>query len=274
MHNLAGHEGIDPHELLGRARSDARGYGAEIVTASVTAAHRADGRWLVRTETGTADPLRARALVFATGVVEELPEVPGLADLWGGDVVSCPYCHGWEVRDQPVAVVGSGPRAWQQLLLLRRFTEDLALVGNGPTGLERGQLDHLRRTGVAVHEEPVDRVVSKGGRLYGIAFANGAVLQRAAVFAATTRRQATELPATLGCEVSSAAIVADDEGRTGVSGVWAAGSCARPSLTVAGSVGHATTTAIAVNNALIMEELELAPELEPQSQSQSQSQLR
>ncbi|TDD44957.1 NAD(P)/FAD-dependent oxidoreductase, partial [Nonomuraea terrae] len=94
VHNVAGHEGVAPGRLLELARDDARRYGAEVVCDVVTEARREGARWLVGLRDGGR--LRARALVLATGVIEELPPVPGLAALWGGDVVSCPYCHGWE----------------------------------------------------------------------------------------------------------------------------------------------------------------------------------
>ncbi|MFG2074595.1 NAD(P)/FAD-dependent oxidoreductase [Nonomuraea maritima] len=252
VHNLAGHEGVAPACLLELARDDARRYGARIVRDAVTEARQDGSRWLLGLRGG--DAWRARALVLATGVIEELPPVEGLDALWGGDVVSCPYCHGWEARDRPVAVVGTGERAWRQVLLLRRFTGDLALLTGGPAGFDGERLAFLRDAGVSVREEPIARVVAEEGRLSGVAFAGGDFLPRDVVFAATSRRQASALPAALGCEIDGAAVVTDRTGRTGVPGVWAAGSCADPALTVAGSAGHATTTAIAVNDALLDED--------------------
>lgn len=256
VHNLAGHEGIAPGELLARARADAERYGVVILPGAVAGARYTDARWRVALRTDAADggALRARALVLATGVAEELPPVEGLAALWGGDVVSCPYCHGWEARNSPVAVVGSGSRAWRQLLLLRRFTDDLVLLSDGPADLDAERLDHLRRVGITVREDPLARVVADQGRLAAVEFADGELLPRSVLFASTTRRQASTLPAELGCTVTDAAVSTDADGRTGVPGVWAVGSCAHPALTVAGSAGDATTTAIALDGALLDEE--------------------
>ncbi|TDD29081.1 NAD(P)/FAD-dependent oxidoreductase, partial [Nonomuraea terrae] len=166
--------------------------------------------------------------------------------------------HGWEARDRPVAVVGAGERAWRQVLLLRRFTGDLVLLTGGPSGFDDERLEWLRAAGVAVREEPIARVVADGGRLTGVEFAHGEFLPRAVVFAATSRRPASPLPAELGCTISGAAVVTDADGHTGVPGVWAAGSCAQPALTVAGSAGHATATAIALNDALLDEDTGLS----------------
>jgi thioredoxin reductase (NADPH) len=243
VHNLAGHEGIAPGELLERARADARRYGARITEAEVTEAHRDHDRWRL-------GEISARALVLATGVTEVLPPVPGLDALWGTVAVSCPYCHGWEARGKAVAVVGSGPRAWQQLLLLRRFTDDLTLLSHGPHGLDDGQRRRLRTWRIPVDDTPIAEITATEVR-----FADGNRLKRDVYFAATTRLPASELPAKLGCTImESGAVATDSQGRTGVPGVWAAGSCMDPSLTVAGSIGHATTVAIALNNELIVEE--------------------
>jgi hypothetical protein len=80
--------------------------------------------------------------------MEDLPAIARLASLWGRDGVACPYCHGWEARDKAVAVLGSGPRAWRHLLLLLRFASDLALISNGPAGLDDVRFEYLRRAGV------------------------------------------------------------------------------------------------------------------------------
>jgi thioredoxin reductase len=258
VHNLCGQEGIAPGRLLAQSRQDVARYGVEIIPGEVVDAHRDDLGWVVRPDAGEA--LRTRAIVLATGVVEDLPAVAGLADLWGGDVVSCPYCHGWEARDKAVAVLGTGPRAWRQLLLLRRFTEDLVLVAGEPAGLDDRQLDHVERAGIVVREQPVARVRSQGGHLAGIEFADGTVLARDVVFAATTRRQPSGLAAKLGCVIeaegpTSPGIRTDPTGRTSVPGVWAVGSAGDPRLTVAGSAGQATGVAIALNDSFIDDDL-------------------
>lgn len=248
VHNFGGHEGIAPGELLERARGDARRYGVRITEVEVEVAEAYRDRDLWR-----LDEVSARALVLATGVTEVLPPVRGLAELWGRAVVSCPYCHGWEARGKAIAVVGSGPRAWQQLLLLRRFTDDLTLLSHGPDALDDSQRRRLRAWRIPVHEAPISEVTATEVR-----FADGSRLKREAYFAATTRRPASQLPVTLGCRVTeSGAIATDSLGRTSVTGIWAAGSCADPSLTVAGSIGHATALAIALNNQMTREETDL-----------------
>lgn len=258
VHNLVGHEGIAPGELLGRGRADAERYGVEVVSGAVIDARRAGSRWRV----GTADGRwrRCRALLLASGVVEDLPPIDGLADLWGRDIVGCPYCHGWEARDRPVGVLGSGARAWRLLVLLLRFTRDLVLLGNGPSRLDHAQLGHLARTGVEVREHAVREVEARHGRLTAVRFDTGAELRRERLFVVTERRQPSDLAVRLGCAIvpegpAARAVDTDPSGRTSVPGVWAAGSAANPALTVIGAAGHATAVAIGLNNALVDEDV-------------------
>lgn len=192
--------------------------------------------------------------------MEDLPAVDGLAGLWGRDVVACPYCQGWEARDEAVAVVGPGPRAWQHLLLLLRFTQDVVLISNGPARLDDTRLGYLRRAGVVVREDPIARVETDGDRLAAIRFVTGETLPREALFVVTARRQPSDLAARLGCAVlaegpSAGALDADASGRTSAASVWAAGSSVNPSLTVIGAAGHAGAVAIAINNSLIDEDV-------------------
>jgi thioredoxin reductase len=258
VHNMLGHEGVAPGELLGRGRADAERYGVEVVSGAVIDARRVGSQWRV----GTADGSwrRCRALLLASGVVEDLPPIDGLADLWGRDVVGCPYCHGWEARDRSVAVLGSGPRAWRLLVLLMRFTRDLVLLGNGPSGLDDAQLGYLARTGVEVCEHAVRGVEARHGRLTAVRFDTGAELCRERLFVVTQRSQPSDLAVRLGCAIISEgptapAVDTDPSGRTSVPGVWAVGSSANPALTVMGAAGHATTVAIELNNALIDDEV-------------------
>jgi thioredoxin reductase len=256
VHNLCGQEGVEPGHLMARGRQDASRYGVEIVPGEVVESVQEGARRVVRTASG--DLLLARALVLASGIVEDLPAVDGLATLWGRDVVSCPYCHGWEARDKAVAVLGTGPRAWRQVLLMRRYTEDLVVLGDGPAGLDDHQLEYVRRAGIEVREQPVARVRAADGHLAGIEFADGTLLARDVLFVATTRRQPSGLAAAMGCAIGGPGITTDPEGRTSIPGVWAAGSATDPTLTIAGSLGHATRVAIAINDAFVDEDVAIA----------------
>ncbi|HWM07298.1 MAG TPA: NAD(P)/FAD-dependent oxidoreductase, partial [Actinophytocola sp.] len=115
VHGLLGHDGIAPAELLERGRAEVRGYGGQVVTGEVVTAAREDAGFRLTLADGGS--VRARRLLVATGLVDELPAVAGLRERWGRDVVHCPYCHGWEVRARVIAVLATGPMSVHQALL-------------------------------------------------------------------------------------------------------------------------------------------------------------
>src|SRR5690242_19854907 len=123
VHGLLGREGMSPLELVDRGREEVRGYGGEVVRGEVVRASRDGDEFAV--ELAGGGYLRAKRLLVTAGLVDELPDVPGLRERWGRDVVHCPYCHGWEVRDQPIGVLGSGPMSVHQALLFRQLSDDV-----------------------------------------------------------------------------------------------------------------------------------------------------
>jgi thioredoxin reductase len=207
---------------------------------------------------------RARRLLLATGLVDQLPAIDGLAELWGTSVLHCPYCHGWEVRDQALAVLGSDQRAIQLAAHLTRFSPDVVLCTNGAAPLDAACLQLLAGLGVAVREEPIQRLDGDGGRLRRIVFAAGPPLARQAAFVRAPYRQRSPLPARLGCALlEDGTVQVDDLGRTSVPGVYAAGDLARrPSLPFATAqvvmaAAAGATAAVAIDQHLLVDDLQL-----------------
>jgi thioredoxin reductase len=205
---------------------------------------------------------RARRLLLATGLADQLPAIDGLAELWGTSVLHCPYCHGWEVCDQALAALGSDPRAVQLAAHLRRFSPDVALLTNG-TPLDPASRHLLAGLDVTVREEPIRRLDGDDGRLRRIAFAAGPPLDRQALFVRAPYRQRSDLPARLGVALLEDGTVAiDDLGRTSVPGVYAAGDLARrPSLPFATAqvvmaAAAGATAAVAIDQGLLAEDLQ------------------
>src|SRR5690349_18248231 len=122
VHGLLGHDGIPPGELVERGRAEVRGYGGHVVSGEVASARREGPGFVVTLAGGRR--VEARRLLVAAGLVDQLPDVPGVRELWGRDVLHCPYCHGWEVRGQAVGVLATGPRAMHIALLFRQLTDD------------------------------------------------------------------------------------------------------------------------------------------------------
>jgi len=144
----------------------------------------------------TADGAHVRAgrVLLATGMEYAVPELPGVAELWGGSVFHCPYCHGWEARDGGLAVLGAAA-AVHRALLLRGWSEDVVLLTDGPSELSADEQAALERAGVPIHERPVAAVRGRNGALDEVVFADGATLPRDGLLVAAPLGQRSALAA-------------------------------------------------------------------------------
>ena len=266
IHNYLGREGTPPGELLTIGREEVAGYGGEIVTGTVTSAEKIrDGEFRVTLTDGRT--VGARRLLVTTGLVDVLPDVPGVAERWGRDVLHCPYCHGWEVRDQPVGVLAGSPLAVHQALMWSQWTDQVTLFlndANEPTGEEYEQ---LAARGVAVIDGAVAGLEVRDDRLTGVRLRTGRVFPLAAVVVPPLFRARADFLTTLGLgttememagHVIGTAVAADATGATAVPGVWVAGNVADPKAQVIVAAGAGLTAAATLNADLIAEDTRLA----------------
>jgi thioredoxin reductase len=191
-------------------------------------------------------------VLLATGAVDELPDVAGARERWGRDLLHCPYCHGWEVRDQPLGVLATGPGAVDYTHLLRQWTGDLTLFthGHAISDQDRAGLD---TRGVTVVDGPVERLIIGDDRLQAVQLADGRAIPRAALFVRPAPSARPDgLATALGCELIAGGLVrAEADGRTSVPGVWAAGNATNPRAQVITAAGEGSATAIAINAELV-----------------------
>lgn len=228
MQNFLSRDGTPPAELRRIAREELGRYPTVEIrdVPALRAESLPDGGFTVTLPGG--EVVWGRRLLLATGVVDELPPIEGLAPLWGRAVFHCPYCHGYEVRNTALAVLGGSPAAAHLALRLRRFSDDVVLCAHGPVALDTVMGAALEANGVPVREEPVPRVEGRDGRLERIVFDGEEALPRDAMFYAIgTLRQRSELPRQLGCRMLDDSVEVDELGRTSVPGVFAAGDMAR-----------------------------------------------
>jgi thioredoxin reductase len=252
VHALLGREGISPAELLAAGRRELRDYGGEVVSGEITAVTRGgDGRFEATLADGAV--LAARRMVIATGLVDELPEVPGLRERWGRNVLHCPYCHGWEVRDQQIAVLATGPMSVHQALLFSQLSDCVRFLAHGMDvpGEEAAKLAAL---GIEVIEGTAEGVEDDGVRL-----ADGTVVPAQAVVVSPRMLARAEAFAGIGITTEEnpmgRVIPVDAAGRTGVPGVWAAGNVADLSAQVGASAAAGTLVGAQLNAELVMERL-------------------
>ncbi|MDF5755942.1 NAD(P)/FAD-dependent oxidoreductase [Spongiactinospora sp. TRM90649] len=256
MHGMLGHDGLPPAELLERGRAEVRGYGGHIVRGEVDSVTRDETGFTVTTGDRV---LRARRLLVATGVTDDLPEIPGLRARWGRDVLHCPYCHGWEVRDQAIGVLSSGPFSMHQALLFRQWSADVTFFAHtAPPSPE--DAERLAARGVRVVEGEVASLEVEDDRLTGVRLVDGAVVARRVLVAAPRLVARAGFLADIGLRPAEHPggageyIPVDATGRTGVPGVWAAGNITDPSAQVGASASAGAFAAAQINADLVAEE--------------------
>jgi thioredoxin reductase len=256
MQGFMSRDGMPPAALLVAGRAEVVGYGVELIEDLVVDIEDGFG---VRLAGGPV--LEARRLLVATGARDELPEISGVRERWARDLLHCPYCHGWEVRDQPIGVLGTNPGSVQHALLVRQWSDDVVFFVHtlDPSSSE---LVQLQARGVQVVRGVVARLVVEADRLSGVELIDGRVIPRTAVFIRPVNvPRGDGLLAGLGCDVDEAGFaVVDGTGRTSTLGVWAAGNVVDPRFQVITSAGAGSAAAIAINADLVREDLERAVE--------------
>ncbi|GAA5068179.1 thioredoxin reductase [Thermocatellispora tengchongensis] len=257
VHGYLFREGAAPGDLLELGRAEVREAGGEIVTGTVTGV-RGDGRRGFEVALEGHQDVRARRLLVATGVQDLLPDLQGLTERWGRDVLHCPYCHGQGVEDQRIGVLGTGPEGSQHALELRQWSHDVTLFQHEPplSGEERRR---LAARDVRVVEEPIALLVVEGDRLTGVRLAGDAFEPLVALFVMPGCTANDTLLTGLGCARDESGWVrADDTGATSVPGVWAAGNVVDSSAQVITAAGGGLTAAVAINADLIEDDVRAA----------------
>ncbi len=250
-------DGIPPCEFLAIGRKELARYDTvelrdeEVVSARC---HETDKRFEVTLASGEC--VKSRKLLIATGVVDNVPNLDGIKPLYGRSVFHCPYCDGWELRDQPIAVYGQGERGVGLALELTAWSRDLVLCTGGPAEIYDKDRNRLSRNGIAVREERVARLEGTDGILQQIIFATGEPLPRRAMFFTTGQSQRSELAISLGCEINEKGTVHTGKYETThLRGLFVCGDASRAVQWVIVAASEGAEAAFAINTDLIKEDL-------------------
>jgi thioredoxin reductase len=252
-HNFLTQDGATPAALRAQATEQVRAYPTielradEALTATPT-----DGGFRVQTATGPV--LKARKVVLATGITDLLPALPGFAECWGISVLHCPYCHGYEVADQRLGVIGNGDMGFDFARLIHNWSPQLTLFTDGPATLTEAQQAALARHRVAVVETPISGLAHEQGYLRAVQLTDGSRYPLDAMFARVPFALPGTLAQQLGCALTDAGYVqVDDFQRTAVPGVFAAGDNTTPMRAVAAAVAAGSKAGAMLNKELIDE---------------------
>jgi thioredoxin reductase len=255
---LLGHDGRPPSDFYAAGRAELAAYPTvELRFGEVMRGDRHDGGFIL--ELGDGSREAASRVLLATGMEYAFPDLPGIAERWGGSVFHCPFCHGWEVRDRPLGVLDRGPSGMRRALLLRVWSDDVTLFANGVAELEADDVERLRAAGVAIEERRVDELRGPGGTLRAIGFADGGERRVEALLVPVTLHQRSSLAEQLGAAVAEPGAVAvdavevDPAFHTSVPGLWAAGDVTPKIPSVANAVSAGSTAAAMIVHDLAAE---------------------
>ena len=259
---LLGHDGRPPARLYEAGRAELGAYPTvehrrgEVVTGM------SDGSgFVLELADGTRE--RTRRVLLATGMDYRTPDIPGLAELWGRSAFHCPFCHGWEMRDQPLAVLAQGERSVHMALMLRGWTDDVVVLTDGPAGLDDDSGQKMTAAGVSVDQRKIAEFNSESGELTAVGFTDGTSVARRGVLVAASLHQRSTLAVQLGVAAAPPGPVAADPveidplHRTSVRGVFAAGDLSAQMPQVAAAIATGSLSAAAVVQSLLADDVGL-----------------
>ncbi|WP_229072841.1 bifunctional NAD(P)/FAD-dependent oxidoreductase/class I SAM-dependent methyltransferase [Actinoplanes sp. DH11] len=261
MHNYLGYDGRPPAELLAAGRAEIAKYGAEFVTATAEHAERDDDGFVVTLNDNSR--VRAKRLLVTTGLVDELPDIPGLAQRWGRDVAHCPYCHGWEVRDKRIGVLVSSPMAFHSTQMWRQLSPHVLYLLNGGAAPAPEQAEQLAARGIPVVAGRIGSVQVDNDQITGVRLEDGTEIALDAIAVGPRFVARSALLESLGLKaadfemngaVLGSHIPAEPNGATAVPGVWVAGNVTNLGATVAVAAAAAQATGAMINMDLITAE--------------------
>jgi thioredoxin reductase len=252
MQGYLSRDGMPPAAFLAAGRAEVAGYGGELITDSVREITPVSPAGGFRVRLTGGGLLLARRVVVATGLRDEIPDIPGLAERWGRDVLHCPYCHGFEVRDRPLGVLGGSPETVAHALLIRQWSDDVTFFSHGyeSTPDERHR---LAARGIRIVDGMVTRLIVDGDRLAGVELDWASVVAPHALFVRPRLVPGDGLLAAL-----DAVVVDERTGRTSAPGVWAAGNAVDPRAQVITAAGAGSAAAIDLNADLVDEDVRAA----------------
>lgn len=261
MHGYLGHEGVAPDELMEAGRAEVRTYGGEVLPGRVVGVHRCDdGRFRLDLTGGHA--LVARRVLAATGLSDELPAIDGVAEGWGRGVIHCPFCHGFEVRDQRLVQIVTHPMGLHPTPLFRHLTDRLTVVLHDPTGLDEEIVEAHAASGVIVERSKVSRVLTgPDGEVSGVELGDGRVLEADAVVIGSRFRARADMLVGVGLTTTpdptgaGDVLAVDRRGETAVPGIYAAGNVTDPSLQVLPSAAQGSQVGAMIAFSLAEEDL-------------------
>ena len=253
-HNFLTNDGKKPEEIARLAKLQVQNYSTvSFLDGMATAATATKNGFQIQTQKG--EVFNARKLIFATGIKDIMPTIPGFAESWGISVLHCPYCHGYEVRQQKTGIIANGDAGFEISSLILNWTNDLTLYTNGRSKLSEKQTEMLDMHQIKIVEAEIASLENKNGYLENMIFTDGTKAPAKAMYARLSFDQHSSIPQELGCELTADGYIRIDSAqKTSIPGVYACGDNTTKMRTVANAVSMGTTTGLMVNKELCEED--------------------
>lgn len=253
-HNFITQDGEKPAVIADKARKQVMAYPTvEILNDLATKGKKVGNAFEITTKSGKT--FSAKKLIFATGVKDKMPDIPGFAECWGISVIHCPYCHGYEVRNEKTGIFANGDMAFHYAQMISNWTKDLTIFTNGTSTLSEEQTAKISHHNIRVEEKKIGSLKHTNGKLEQIVFTDGSNTAISAVYARPEFVQHCTIPTDLGCELTDLNYIKIDAfQKTNVPGIFACGDNASMMRSVANAVAMGTMAGAMANSEMIMEE--------------------
>lgn len=252
-HNFITQDGQPPAAITAKALAEVLMYPSvsHLSDLVIAATQNADGFEL---KTASGQSFKAKKLLFATGIKDLMPEIKGFSECWGISVIHCPYCHGYEVRNQKTALLANGEMTFHMAQMISQWTKELVLFTNGQLQLSEEQQQQLNLHGIPVIHTPIIEIKHENGQLKSLLLQDGQEHFFKVMYSRVNFEQHTSIPENMGCEINEQGfIVVNDKKESTISGVYAAGDNTSMARAVAMAVSSGTLSATSINSALISE---------------------
>ncbi|MDH5032022.1 NAD(P)/FAD-dependent oxidoreductase [Chryseobacterium cucumeris] len=249
-HNFVTHDGKTPAEIAKLAKQDVGKYGTvRFYNGTVVKTSKANESFVIETSTG--EKFYAKKLILASGVKDIMPDIPGFAECWGISVIHCPYCHGYEVKNEITGILSNGDMAYEFSKLIFNLTKNLTLFTNGKAVLNDEQLEKLKNNNIILNEDEIKEVKHENGFIQKIIFKNGKEVPLQALYAKIPFEQNINVSDDLGCELTEQGFIkVDIMQKTTVSGLFACGDNVTMMRSVANAVAQGNFAGAMVNKEL------------------------
>jgi thioredoxin reductase len=253
-HNFLTQDGKTPKEIATLAKQQVEKYNT-VKFFNSPATHGAKTENIFEIQVASGEAFRAGKLIFATGIRDMLPAIDGFAACWGISVLHCPYCHGYEVRNEKTGILGNGEFGFDLAKLISNWTNDLTVFTNGASTLTAEQTMKLEKHRIKIVEKEVERLEHSSGHLQHIIFKDGTKFSVKAIYSPTPFEQHCNIPETMGCELTEEGYIKTDAfQKTTIAGIFACGDNTTRMRTVANAVAMGTAAGMMVNKEIVFEE--------------------